>query len=134
LAALLALAGCSTGGGDRLIPVEGSVTVDGKPLTGGAVIFYPDPAKGNTSGHEPRGDIGPDGRYKITTGGTQQPGAAAGWYKVSVYSGVRTDPNNAYSPEQFLTSKKYLDKDKSGLEVEVKDGAPPGSYDFKLQK
>lgn len=130
LAALLALAGCQSG--ERLTPVEGQVVVDGKPLATGVVVYHPDKAKGNSSMHEPRGEVA-DGKYKLVTGSKTE-GAPPGWYKVTVYAGVKVNPKDPYSPEKFLTDKKYADPNTSGLAVEVKDGAPPGHYDLKLGK
>jgi prepilin-type processing-associated H-X9-DG protein len=54
------MAGC---GGLNLVPVSGTVYVDGKPVSRGSVIFKPDQSRGNTSGFEPIGVIGPDGTY-----------------------------------------------------------------------
>jgi hypothetical protein len=130
LAALITLAGCQ--GGERLIPVEGQVTVGDEPLTSGTVVLRPDQARGNTSLHEPRGEI-EGGRYKVVTG-SQSVGAPPGWYKVTVYATVKINPQDPYSAERFLTDKKYADPATSGLEFEVKQGAPPGSYDLKLRK
>ena len=124
--------GCG-GGSDGFIPVEGKVTVAGQPLAQGVVIFLPNPDKGNASMHEPRGEIKADGAYKLITGANSQ-GAPPGWYRVSVYAGVKVNPNDPYSPEKSAINGKYADKMQSGLEVEVKPGLPPGSYDFKLTK
>ena len=43
-----ALVGCSDGGGS-IAPVSGTVTLDGKPLAGIRVTFYPEPAEGNSN-------------------------------------------------------------------------------------
>src|SRR5262245_15660650 len=131
LVALLALAGCR--GEEPLIPVEGQVTVGGKPLTTGTVVYHPDPAKGNKSLHEPRGELGPDGRYQLVTG-TQAVGAPPGWYKVTVYAGVKINPQDPYSPEKSLTRPKYGDQNTSGLALEVRPEAPARAYDLKLEK
>lgn len=132
LVGLLILAGCG-GGGEKLIPVEGKVTVDGQPLTTGTVIFHPDTAKGNATMHEPRGELDQTGTYKIAVG-TTTTGAPPGWYKVYVYAAVKTNPQDPYSPEKWLVDPKYGDAATSGLAVEVKDGAPSGHYDLKLGK
>jgi hypothetical protein len=47
---------------------------------------------------------------------------------------VKVNPQDPYSPERFLTNKKYADRATSGLEFEVKAGAPPGAYDLRLSK
>lgn len=125
------VAGCSSE--EKLPTVKGTVTVGSQPLTAGSVVLHPNSDKGNKSKHEPRGDVGPDGQFTVTTNPTIS-GVAPGWYKVTVYSGVRSKPDDPYSPEKFLANKKYLDKDTSKLEFEVKQDAPAGAYDLKLDK
>jgi hypothetical protein len=130
------LAGCGPQKA-RLVPVEGKVTVGGKPLatdanTTGWVILYPDKAKGNQSLEEPRGPIDSEGRYTISTG--TRPGASPGWYKVSVDAAKVIDPKNPYhSASGFLIPERYIDKEKSKLALEVVEDAPTGKYDLALQ-
>lgn len=75
-AALAAGAGC---GRPRPVPVKGTVTLDGKPLSGATVAFSPlDPA-----GHAATGATADDGSFRLTT---YEPGDGAlpGEYKVIV--------------------------------------------------
>src|SRR5436190_1365195 len=67
-AVAILLAGCGGGSGD-LKSVSGKVTVDGRPLTKGAVRFVPDTSKGSTAKFEPVGEIGSDGSYTLSTQG-----------------------------------------------------------------
>jgi hypothetical protein len=119
-----------------LVPVEGQVLLDGKPLamnskTLGTVILYPDKSKGNDSLEIPRGPIDAEGKFKILTG--IKPGVAPGWYKVSVTAAKVIDPKNPYhSASDFLMPQRYLDKEKSNLALEAKENAPAG-YDLKLE-
>src|SRR5437867_1148536 len=77
------VAGCnSTPPEPPLLPVGGTVKVEGEPLAVGSITFYPDEAKGNTSTRLPLAEIAKDGTYTLTTNGN--PGAAAGFYKVVV--------------------------------------------------
>src|SRR5580700_1632437 len=71
----LALSGC---GGDGLqrVRVEGTVTVDGKPLRKGTVIFHPDDSKGNTLTTDAQGPIDAEGHYQLYVGG--KPGIPTG--------------------------------------------------------
>lgn len=130
-AACLAVVGClvfvsGCGGGDNLLPVSGKVVCDGTPLTEGSVRFVPDGTKGNTSKLEPAGTIGGGGSYSLLTDGKS--GAPAGWYKVSVASGVIPDSSKPnVSGAKFAA--KYSNPETSGLSVEVKPG---GSYDLKV--
>jgi len=61
------------------VPVTGTVNVAGKPAAGAQVIFHPlgdAPIK-------PRGKVGPDGRFSLTTL-TSDDGAAPGEYRVTI--------------------------------------------------
>ena len=78
---LVALAGC----GDedervRLVPVSGTITLNGKPMADATVTFLPDKAnKDSTPGAD---TTGPDGNYKLRF--KSRSGVAPGKYKVSV--------------------------------------------------
>lgn len=121
---VLLLSGC--GGGENLQSVSGVVTCDGTPLTQGSVRFVPDTSKGNTAKTEPAGTIGSDGKYSVLTDGKS--GAPAGWYKVSVASGIIPESSNP-NVNKAPFAAKYSNPETSGLSVEVKAG---GSYDLKV--
>jgi hypothetical protein len=127
---LAGLAGCGKPG-ETFLPVEGRVTFDGKPLTKGTVVLYPDAGKGNTSKHEPRGDIEADGRYKIYT--HPNAGAPPGWYKVAVLCTEPSDPKNMYSPPRWLIPERFGKPDESRLTLEVRGDPPPRAYDLDLK-
>jgi len=134
LAALCGLVGLTPGcqRGPKQVPVTGHVTVDGKALTTGKVTFKPNPDKGNTFPGEPIGDIDDQGEYTLTTNG--KPGAPVGWYKVIVPASVPQNPKDAYSMPRWLVNEKYLDANKTPLEVEVTETPPAGAYDLKLAR
>jgi hypothetical protein len=112
-----------------MVPVEGTVTLDGKPLTTGTVIFSADADRGNTSPHEPRGPIDDRGRYKLSI--QSQPGAPPGWYKVAVAS-FRSEGLGV--PPVYLAPPVYANPRTSPLEpVEVVENPAPGAYDLKLR-
>jgi hypothetical protein len=77
LAAALAAAGCGSGGGP-VLPVNGIVTLDGKPLDGATVTFYPE-----GGGNRGFARTGTDGRFVIT-GMKGEEGLPPGQYKVTV--------------------------------------------------
>jgi hypothetical protein len=135
LATTVSLPSCGPGAA-RLVPVEGKVMVGDKLLTTdanttGTVILYPDKSKGNGSLEEPRGAIDSAGNFKISTG--TKPGAARGWYKVTVDAAKVVDPKNPYhSAAGWLHPERYIDKEKSKLAFEVVENAAPGAYDLKL--
>lgn len=89
LIAGLALPGC----GDArqpdfppLHPVKGVVKRGGKPVSGGSLLFTPDP---ETPDFRTNAEVGADGTYSLTTfrttdrKGERKPGAPAGAYKVT---------------------------------------------------
>src|ERR1700687_5390629 len=72
----MALTGC---GGPRLGKVSGRVTVGGKPVTSGTIMFHPD------AGPTAVGTIQPDGTYTLTTGKPGD-GAVVGAHRVTIQS------------------------------------------------
>lgn len=124
---LLSTAGCS--GGSALssgVPVKGKVTVGGQPLKSGMVVFHPDAQKGNTYPYLARGEV-VNGVYELKSeaGGS---GTAPGWYRVTVHSRERSDPKDEYSEPKSLG----FDDPKSGIPLQVVDGAKAGAYDINL--
>jgi hypothetical protein len=128
----LLVLGCSAGRDER-VPVEGRITVQGQPLLSGTVVFHPNAARGNTCTREPRAAIRSDapGRYQLTT--DDKPGAAPGWYRVTVFALKPITRENAQRPPEWLADEKYADVQRSGLEVEVVSAPAPGAYDFDLK-
>jgi hypothetical protein len=124
--------GCSSG--SNLVPVEGTVYVDGTPVqTGefvtGYVILHADTSRGNTNMEDTKGDIGPDGRYTIYT--RDKKGTPPGWYFVTVDL-ARTNPKDPYD-YKAMVSENYLDKTKSGLAFEVVSNPQSGRYDIRVE-
>ena len=126
LACLSLVFGC--GGDASLIPVEGKATADGQALTKGTVRFVPDTSKGNSAPHEPIGEIGSDGSYKLTTNG--KPGAPAGWYKVGIASSEVPDSSKPNATKSYVASR-FNDPQKSGISVEVAASSTPDKYEIK---
>lgn len=79
-----------------LVPVSGTILLDGQPLAGGVINFQPlatgDVAK---AGPGSSARIGADGRYSLSTV-RGQPGAVAGKHRVKIYS---------FSPESPPTTE-----------------------------
>jgi hypothetical protein len=132
LAVTLGLAaGC--GGGPKFVPVEGKVFIDNQTVQAGEtlkgyVVLYPDQSKGNLTQEYVKGDVGPDGSFKVFTGARE--GAPPGSYKVTVDL-ARTNPNNPYDYKALIDGK-YLEKEKSGIVFDVIENPEPGRYDIKL--
>ncbi len=127
------LFGC---GGDKLdlVPVKGTVLLDGKPITKigqGGVSFFADASKGNQTQHIPTGAIDAEGNYELVTGG--QNGAPLGTYKVLVNVFQNTPDEGPVTPRMLLHSK-YYDLTKTDLAIEVVAKSSPGQYDLKVIK
>jgi hypothetical protein len=128
---VLACTGCESGAA-ALTPVHGKVSVNGVPLHTGTIIFTPDPMRG-TLGPLAHADIQPDGTYTLATG--DQPGAADGWYRVTI---VALEPSfNAAQPgarllPHSLLPDKYRDPELSGLVCEIR-ARQDNCIDFNLE-
>jgi hypothetical protein len=128
--------GCGGETGEKFVPVSGTVRLDGKPLTVGAVSFRPDAARGNKSMHVPSGDIDREGNYKLFTVGRE--GAPLGWYRVLVFADANTLPDGvvrSLKPPRWLMNVKYTDPKTTDLFVEVVETPGPGTtYDLNVTK
>jgi hypothetical protein len=131
--------GCGEGG-PPLLPVEGTVKFDGKPLENAELTFAPDPSnKEVTSGAAMTAD---DGSYKARY--QSRFGLAEGKYKISIRKvEVRNDANVPDAikgdPTQMemlglvkqSLPDKYAALDKSSFTIEVKPGSSE-KFDFEL--
>jgi hypothetical protein len=129
-----ALVGCGKDAapGEKLIPVAGTVTLNGQPLTTGGVTFHADVAKGNNTQHLPAGVLDAAGKYKLLTAARE--GAPPGWYKVAVSAQAPADAKNPYAPPRHLIHPKFGDPKTSGLTVQVVENPASGAYDFTVTK
>jgi hypothetical protein len=109
LLSLPGLAGCDTSP-PALLPVKGTLTVNGRPLKGATVVFTPDRAKGGR-GPQSFAVTHDDGTFVLKT--KDGPGAVAGWHQVT----VAPPPDDA---QLMMLMEKYLDPDRAGLNREVK--------------
>ena len=115
-AMLLVFSGCGNNGG-RVV-VNGEVTLDGKPLEDGSVVF---------SGDKGAAGVGKvvNGSFSLSESGEQQ-GVQPGSYTVLVQSWFEelgsVQPNGSFSPGKPRIPLSYMDAKKSGLTAEVKSG------------
>ncbi len=125
-------AGC---GGDQLpcAPAEGKVTLDGKPLEFGAVMFQPE------AGPPARGTIGPDGSFTLGTYSASD-GAIIGKHTVRITCfetqrpGYQPDPSEGEpGVGKSLIPSKYQRPTMSGLEAVVEDDNEPFVFDLKSE-
>lgn len=122
------LLGCGGGGGKEIGPtgeVEGTVTLDGEPLTAGSVAFY-QVSTGNSGG----GELGPDGKFKFTTP------TPVGSYLVAFQPPAPPQPDDEQSGMLARVESNihvgYQTGETSNLTAEVKEG--PNAFTFALTK
>lgn len=106
--------GCGGGSAPETYPVNGKVTVDGKPLEAGSITFHPDPP-----GSSP-------GTSMMVNMGTYATSVAAGKYKVTIEPPVIDAPAQKYDP-------KYSDKDKTPLSYTVERNTKGSVFDVDLK-
>lgn len=115
---LAACAGCGSQAATYVgstVPVKGTVTCKGKPLSSGEIRFEPD-----SGGREAHGAIGADGSFELTTY-SQGDGAVPGTHRVAVAGTSRKDN----------VPLKFRNPSSSKIEVEVAEGK--GEYAIELK-
>ncbi|QDU91329.1 hypothetical protein Pla175_47500 [Pirellulimonas nuda] len=91
VATLATLVGCGGGPDYPIAPVHGVVSIDGKPLEGGRLMFAPVAAPGALKSGKPGfADIDADGSYAVGTYADQD-GAVVGEHWVSL---INLDPKS----------------------------------------
>lgn len=128
--------GCSTSDQPELGLVKGTVTLDGKPLTGVAVVFQPD------NGRPARGMTDAEGRYELTYI-RQTKGTKVGPNRVEIApseEGEETDEVEAGDDAQASTPARPKSGKpvvparynvRSELKVDVQSGE--NTFDFELE-
>lgn len=129
--------GC--GDGVKLVPVEGTVTLDGEPLEGATLSFVPIAGgQVSTSGTD---ITGPDGNFKMTFKGRN--GLSPGKYRVMVSKTEEIAPPNGreihpvfakakFEKQLMGLTKETIPEQKFDQEIEVpEDGATDFALDFK---
>lgn len=104
---LLALAGCG-GDGPKMVPVAGTVTIDGQPLTYGQIQVVP------TGWRPASSPIGSDGRFMLTTT-VSGDGCPVGTHTVVILAGESVSPEAM----KWHAPKKYADAKASNLTVTI---------------
>ena len=130
------LIGCSGSADDGpvVVPVVGTVTVDGEVIKGAGVSFRPDEEKGNTAEFMPGGTTDAEGKYELSATASSK-GAPPGWYKVIVMP-----PSAAPGSDAVVTfpeyNTKFMRPDETELSFEVKEGTveAPQVIDIQLTK
>lgn len=139
VAILLCLAGCSQKNPNLppQHPVSGTVTLDGKPLTGAGIMFLP---RGDTRGTGAMGMTDDAGKYTLKTdhGG---PGAPEGEFGVTISKVVNRDgtpyvpnPDVAEAGERETLPGIYSDSMKTTLTANVPKGGDTINFDLKSKR
>jgi hypothetical protein len=133
------LAGC---GGPRLGRVTGRVTVGGKPVTSGTIMFHPD------AGPTAVGAIGADGTYTLTTF-KRGDGALVGSHRVTIEAttvgaGSMVEPKSideelamrqkgkvlVAGKVEWVVPEKYSRLETTDLKATVESGANTRDFDI----
>lgn len=118
---LWVLVGC---GGPNVAPVRGKITLNGKPIGPGDILFVPDETKG-TQGKAAVGSFEADGLYSLTTY-KKDDGALVGHHHVIVRPrppGVAPGREFAKDAQLPPIPAKYADLSNPLLSAEVKPGS-----------
>ncbi len=132
------MTGCGGGRDDALpdlVPVSGTITLDGRPASGVAVVFSP---SDSTVGGVCHATSDENGHYELTDGQGDQ-GAQAGKFRVSCSKWVLPDGSDFKSETESpmevgarqLLPAKYSDEGSSRLTATVSAGG--GTIDFDLK-
>jgi predicted small lipoprotein YifL len=134
IALVSSLLGCGKGG-PTLIPVTGSIEVDGKPANGATIIFHPTDKEMKLI---PATTTDANGKFTLVT--NAKPGIPVGSYDVTItWPDPAVQPTAAEKlqglaePGPDLLAGKYAKKGASGLKADVTSSTkdlPP----FKLMK
>ena len=117
LLAGVAVVGCSRG--LTLVPVEGRVVLNGKPLASGAIMVQPE------AGPAAQAMIQPDGSFRLGTFAPED-GAIPGTAAVRIICRQEvTKPGEERAFGRSLIPEKYARFESSGLSVEIKAGMAP---------
>lgn len=124
--ALTPAGGCQRSAPPGPASVRGLVTFQGRPLAGGLVVFAPDREKG-TAAKPATATIDFDGRYRLSTDGSQT--IAPGWYRIALADAPGVFSEDAGFPRFPAALRR---PDRSGLTREVIAGRE-NVFDFFVE-
>ena len=120
---LLCFCGCPASSGNIGL-VEGVVTLDGTPVEGAFVRFYPETGRGSS------GKTDKDGHYELRYTRSED-GAIIGNHKITISTEVEADYEQ--DPDEGRAEsvpKKYLDRKKTELTATVESGRNNINFDL----
>ncbi|MCP4592521.1 MAG: DUF4198 domain-containing protein, partial [bacterium] len=121
----------------KLVPVEGTITLDGKPASGTSVTFLP---TGTTRGNGAVGYTDAEGKYKLSDPRDGSEGVPVGEYRVMCNKLVMPDgtdlPMNSDippmdSPAREVLPVNYSDMEMSELTFTVPEAGGTADFDLK---
>jgi hypothetical protein len=133
------VAGCNSApSGPKLVPVQGVVTLDGKPLGSADIMFVP---QGDTKGQGGVGRTDSAGKFELQSHDRKHKGAPVGTYRVIMSKLVKPDGTD-YIPDpnagpidtggfKELLPTAYSDMGQTKLESTIPDGGAK-TLEFKL--
>jgi hypothetical protein len=137
--ALLLLAGCNSTD-PSLVPVSGTVTLDGRPLANATVTFIP---KDGTPGFGGVGKTDAAGKYKLKGSRDDANGIPPGEYRVVISKRLMPDGSEVpaedhtppmNSPARESVPPAFSSMAATTLGAGVKPGGPPADFDLKSPK
>jgi hypothetical protein len=125
VASLVAISPGCGGDGVKLVPVAGTVTLDGKPLEGATLSFVP--AAGSTVSTSGTDITGPEGNFQMTFKGRS--GLAPGKYTVLI---SKTEDKPLPDGRQIdpVFAKAKFERQLMGL---TKETIPPQNFDREIE-
>jgi hypothetical protein len=131
--------GCSPApSGPALVPVEGVISLDGKPLGGADIMFVP---QGDTKGQGGVGRSETGGKFELLSQDRKRKGTPVGSYRVIINKLVKPDGSD-FIPDpnagpmdtggfKELLPTAYSDMGQTRLEAVIPDGGKK-DIEFKL--
>ena len=111
------VSGCGQSHELETADVQGIVTLDGRPVHSGSVIFTP------PRGRAAKGVIGPDGTFSLSTYAAGD-GAILGVHQVTIVAREKGSGGSEGRPGKSLIPERYGSPTVSGLSFEVKADGP----------
>lgn len=134
IGSIILLGGCNNDGLPDMVPIRGTVMLDGNPVSSGTVLYSP---VDRNAGRQARGAIQPDGSFQLTT---LRPGDGAqlGEYQIAIIAikplgtaRAEVEQRAGKVRPESLVPLRYSNPSQSGL-TDTVDGNHTGLKDLEL--
>jgi hypothetical protein len=133
--ALIGLITVGCGGGSKVAPVSGAVTLDGKPLANAHIAFQPEATKGSqNAGVGSYAVTDASGKYTLQTFDNDKPGAVVGTHRVEI--SIKRAETDDRDPKTRPPVKDLPAKYNRNTELQFKvepSGSTSANFDLKSQ-